>query len=178
MRRNALAALAAARAIGVEPAGEVEVRLSRLRGQRVRLGSGAVVVNDCYNANPMSMRAALDDLAASAPGRRVAVLGDMLELGPYAERFHAEIGAHARAAGVDELVTVGPLAERLGAAFAGGGAGAARAVHAVADASAAAALVPGLVRPGDTVLVKASRGVGLEAVAEALEREHGSRRQG
>ena len=70
-------------------------------------------------------------------------------------------------------MTVGPLAERMGAAF---GAGAA-AVHAVADASAAAALVPGLVRPGDTVLVKASRGVGLEAVAEALEREHGSDRR-
>jgi UDP-N-acetylmuramyl pentapeptide synthase len=171
MRRNALAALAAARAVGVEPAGEVEVRLSRLRGQRVRLGSGAVVVNDCYNANPMSMRAALDDLAASAPGRRVAVLGDMLELGPDAERFHAEVGAHARRAGVDELVTVGPLAERLGAAFGAG------AVHAVPDAGAAAALVPGLVRPGDTVLVKASRGVGLEAVAEALEREHGTERQ-
>ncbi|HEV8151416.1 MAG TPA: UDP-N-acetylmuramoyl-tripeptide--D-alanyl-D-alanine ligase [Solirubrobacteraceae bacterium] len=175
MRRNALAALAAARAIGVEPAGEVEVRLSRLRGQRVRLASGAVVVNDCYNANPMSMRAALDDLAASAPGRRVAVLGDMLELGPDAERFHAEIGAHARETGVDELVAVGPLAERIGAAFADGGAGA---MHAVSDAGEAAALVPGLVRPGDTVLVKASRGVGLETVAEALEREHGSERGG
>jgi UDP-N-acetylmuramoyl-tripeptide--D-alanyl-D-alanine ligase len=177
MRRNALAALAAARAIGVEPAGEVEVRLSRLRGQRVRLGSGAVVVNDCYNANPMSMRAALDDLAASAPGRRLAVLGDMLELGPDAERFHAEIGAHAGAAGVDELVTVGPLAERIGAAFAQTGAGQG-AVHAVPDAGAAAALVPALVRPGDMVLVKASRGVGLEAVAEALEHEHGSERTG
>jgi UDP-N-acetylmuramyl pentapeptide synthase len=131
-------------------------------------------VNDCYNANPMSMRAALDDLAASAPGRRVAVLGDMLELGPEAERFHAEIGAHARAAGVDELVTVGPLARRLGAAFGRDGGAAA---HAVDDAAAAAALVPGVVRPGDTVLVKASRGVGLEAVAEALEREHGSGRR-
>src|SRR4030095_10700025 len=122
MRRNALAALAAARAIGVEPAGDVEVRLSRLRGQRVRLDSGAVVVNDCYNANPMSMRAALDDLAASAPGRRVAVLGHMTALVPDAERFHAEIGAHARETGVDELVAVGPLAERIAAAFADGGA--------------------------------------------------------
>jgi UDP-N-acetylmuramoyl-tripeptide--D-alanyl-D-alanine ligase len=173
MRRNALAALAAARAVGVEPAGRVEVRLSRLRGQRVRLASGAVVVNDCYNANPMSMRAALDDLAASAPGRRVAVLGDMLELGADAGRFHAEVGEHARAAGVQELVTVGPLAERMGAAFGDGGA-----VHAVPDAAAAAALVVGVVRPGDTVLVKASRGVGLEAVAQALERAHGIERPG
>ena len=110
MRRNALAALAAARAVGVEPDGLLDVALSSLRGQRIELPGGIVVVNDCYNANPMSMRAALDDLAASASGRRVAVLGDMLELGPDEDRFHAEIGAHARAAGVDVLVAVGPRA--------------------------------------------------------------------
>jgi UDP-N-acetylmuramoyl-tripeptide--D-alanyl-D-alanine ligase len=161
MRRNALAALAAARAIGVEPAGELHVELSELRGQRLELPGDVLVIDDCYNANPMSMRAALDDLAASASGRRVAVLGDMLELGPDERRFHAEIGAHARAAGVELLVTVGPLAQHIGAGHAG-------AVHAVADAAAAAELVPGLLEPGDTVLVKASRGVGLEAVARAL----------
>ena len=108
------------------------------------------------------MRAALDDLAASAAGRRVAVLGDMLELGPDERRFHREIGAHARDAGVDVLVTVGAARRadrrRRSAASA----------HAVADAAAAAALVPSLLEPGDTVLVKASRGVGLEVVAEAL----------
>ena len=82
MRRNALAALAAARAVGVEPDGLLDVALSSFRGQRIELPGGIVVINDCYNANPMSMRAALDDLAASASGRRVAVLGDMLELGP------------------------------------------------------------------------------------------------
>jgi UDP-N-acetylmuramoyl-tripeptide--D-alanyl-D-alanine ligase len=161
MRRNALAALAAARAIGVEPAGELHVELSELRGQRLELPGDVLVIDDCYNANPMSMRAALDDLAASASGRRVAVLGDMLELGPDERRFHAEIGAHARDAGVDLLVTVGPLAQHIGAGHAG-------AVHAVADAAAAAELVPGLLEPGDTVLVKASRGVGLEVVARAL----------
>jgi UDP-N-acetylmuramoyl-tripeptide--D-alanyl-D-alanine ligase len=163
MRLNALAALAAARAVGVEPSGAVDVALSDLRGQRIDLPGGIVVVNDCYNANPMSMRAALDDLAASAPGRRVAVLGDMLELGPGEDAFHAEIGEHATAAGVGLLVTVGPRAERLGAAFTGG-----EHRH-VPDARAAAALVPDLLEPGDTVLVKASRGVGLEVVAEALE---------
>jgi UDP-N-acetylmuramoyl-tripeptide--D-alanyl-D-alanine ligase len=162
MRRNALAALAAARAIGVEPAGELHVELSELRGQRLELPCNVRVIDDCYNANPMSMRAALDDLAASASGRRVAVLGDMLELGPDERRFHAEIGAHARDAGVDLLVTVGPLAQHIGAGHAGG------AVHAVADAAAAAELVPGLLEPGDTVLVKGSRGVGLEVVARAL----------
>jgi UDP-N-acetylmuramoyl-tripeptide--D-alanyl-D-alanine ligase len=118
-------------------------------------------VNDCYNANPMSMRAALDDLAASASGRRVAVLGDMRELGPEERRFHEEIGAHARAAGVDLLVTVGPLAAAMGPAFGG-------TTHAVGTAAEAAALLPSLMTAGDTVLVKASRGVGLEVVAQGL----------
>ena len=163
MIRNALAALGAAHAVGVEPAGELHVELSELRGQRLELPGDVIVVNDCYNANPMSMRAALDDLAASASGRRVAVLGDMLELGPDERRFHAEVGARAREAGVDVLVTVGPLAQHIGAGYGGGN------VHAVPDARAAAELVPSLLEPGDTVLVKASRGVGLEAVADALQ---------
>jgi UDP-N-acetylmuramoyl-tripeptide--D-alanyl-D-alanine ligase len=161
MRVNALAALAAARAVGVEPTGPLEVALSELRGDRITFPDGSVVVNDCYNANPMSMRAALDDLAASASGRRVAVLGDMRELGPEERRFHEEIGAHARAAGVDLLVTVGPLAAAMGPAFGG-------TTHAVGTAAEAAALLPSLMRAGDTVLVKASRGVGLEVVAQGL----------
>jgi UDP-N-acetylmuramoyl-tripeptide--D-alanyl-D-alanine ligase len=161
MRRNALAALAAARALGVEPDGLLDVALSSFRGQRIELPGDIVVVNDCYNANPMSMRAALDDLAASASGRRVAVLGEMLELGPDEDRFHAEIGAHARATGVDVLVAVGPRAAHLADGYGE--------VVALPDAAAAAATVPGLLEPGDTVLLKASRGVGLEVVARALE---------
>jgi UDP-N-acetylmuramoyl-tripeptide--D-alanyl-D-alanine ligase len=163
MARNALAALAAARAVGVEPAGALTVELSALRGQRIEAAGGIVVINDCYNANPMSMRAALDDLAASASAsrRRVAVLGDMLELGPEERRFHEEIGAHARAVGVDLLVTVGPLAAAMADEFGGE-------THAVATAPEAAALLPGLLAEGDTVLVKGSRGVGLEVVAEGL----------
>jgi UDP-N-acetylmuramoyl-tripeptide--D-alanyl-D-alanine ligase len=161
MRRNALAALAAARALGVEPDGLLDVALSSLRGQRMHLPGDIVVVNDCYNANPMSMRAALDDLAASASGRRVAVLGDMLELGPGEARFHAEVGAHAREAGVDLLVAVGPRAAHFADGYGE--------VLALPDAQAAAETVPGLLQPGDTVLLKASRGVGLEVVARALE---------
>ncbi|MGB2712048.1 MAG: cyanophycin synthetase, partial [Conexibacter sp.] len=127
-----------------------------------RLPGGVTVIDDCYNANPMSMRAALDDLAATAgDGRRVAVLGDMLELGPQARAFHAEIGAHAADVGVELLVAVGSLSSATATAFAGES-------HVVADAAAAAALVPGLVHAGDTVLVKASRGVGLELVTQAL----------
>ena len=158
MRLNAAAALAAARAVGVEPSGRIEVALSDLRGQRIDLPDAVTIVNDCYNANPMSMRAALDDLASAASGRRVAVLGDMLELGPDEVRFHQEIGAYARDRGVDVLVTVGPRA----AAMDGD--------QAVQTAGEAAALLPELLEPGDTVLVKGSRGVGLEVVAEALAR--------
>jgi UDP-N-acetylmuramoyl-tripeptide--D-alanyl-D-alanine ligase len=162
MRTNALAALAAARALGAEPRGLLEVELSAMRGQRIELPGPVLVIDDCYNANPMSMRAALDDLAASAPGRRVAVLGDMLELGPLEGQFHAEIGAHAALRGVDVLVAVGPRAAFMAETFSGE-------LHAVADAAGAAALTRELLRPGDTVLVKGSRGVGLEAVARGLQ---------
>ncbi len=164
MRLNALAALAAARAAGVEPSGHLEVELSALRGQRIELAGDVLVIDDCYNANPMSMRAALDDLAASGArsGRRIAVLGDMLELGPEEARFHAEIGRYARECGVDVLVTVGPLAALMGDGFGGE-------LHGAPDAAAASALVRALVAAGDTVLVKGSRGVGLEVVAQGLQ---------
>jgi len=140
----------------------VTVSFSGRRGERRRLPNGVTVIDDCYNANPMSMRAALDDLAATAgEGRRVAVLGDMLELGPEEARFHAEIGAHAAERGVDLVVAVGERSRDLADAFDGE-------TQVVADAAQAATLVPKLVRAGDTVLVKASRGIGLEVVSEAL----------
>ena len=167
--RNLLAAVAAARALGITPAGRVEVSFSAMRGQRRALAGGIVLIDDCYNANPMSMRAAIDELAETALGRRVAVLGDMLELGRQAPRLHREIGAHARRRGVQLLVTVGPLAAEMGGAFAGEAGGAfAGEAHAVGDARAAAQLLGGLLREGDTILVKGSRGVGLERVADAL----------
>jgi UDP-N-acetylmuramoyl-tripeptide--D-alanyl-D-alanine ligase len=168
MRLNALAALAAARAVGAEPHGLLDVTLSSMRGQRIELPGPLLVIDDCYNANPMSMRAALDDLAASAPGRRVAVLGDMLELGPDERRFHAEIGAYAAQRGVDVLVTVGALAASMAAAFGGE-------LHEAGDAAGATALLGQVLRPGDTVLVKGSRGVGLEVVAQGLQAAAASR---
>jgi UDP-N-acetylmuramoyl-tripeptide--D-alanyl-D-alanine ligase len=167
LRGNLLAAVAAARAIGVTPGGVVTVAFSGRRGERTRLRSGVTVIDDCYNANPMSMRAALDDLAATAgEGRRVAVLGDMLELGPEEARFHAEIGAHAAACGVELLVAVGERSRALADAY--GAAAKPGELQVAADAAQAATFVPQLVRAGDTVLVKASRGIGLERVAEAL----------
>ena len=165
LRADLLAAVAAARAVGVTPIGRVELVLSPGRGQRLALPDQMTVIDDCYNANPMSMRAALDDLVATASvrdgARTVAVLGDMLELGPSEREYHAEIGAHAAATGVGLLVTVGPLAEAMGDGYGGK-------MHAVANATQAAALVPDLLRAGDVVLVKASRGVGLELVSGAL----------
>ena len=162
--RNLLAATAAARALGYTPRGRIDVRFSALRGQREQLAGGVVLVADCYNANPMSMRAAIDDLAETADARRVAVLGDMLELGPDAPLMHAEIGAHAQARGVELLVTVGALAAQMRTRFEGES-------YAVTDAAAAAELVGGLLREGDTVLVKGSRGVGLERLLERLRTE-------
>lgn len=159
--RNLLAGVAAALALGVEPPERLEVRFSALRGERVTLRGGVVLVNDCYNANPMSMRAAIDDLAQTAPGRRVAVLGDMLELGPQAPRLHREVGLYAAERGVDMLITVGALAAEMRTEFEGES-------YAVADAEAAAQLLATLLEEGDTVLVKASRGVGLERVAQLL----------
>ncbi len=158
---NLLAAVAAVRAIGVVPDGELEVAFSAGRGERIELAGALTLVNDCYNANPMSMRAALEDLAATASARRVAVLGDMLELGPGAIEFHAEIGASAADCGVDLLVTVGPLAAAMAQRFDGP-------TFALADADEAAAEVPALLHDGDTVLVKASQGVGLSRVIDAL----------
>jgi UDP-N-acetylmuramoyl-tripeptide--D-alanyl-D-alanine ligase len=160
-----LAAVAAARAVGVWPDGRVELALSPGRGQRSALASGVTLIDDSYNANPVSMRAALDELAATArrlgARRRLAVLGDMLELGPDERAFHVELGEYARRGGVDLLVGVG----RLGAAIAEGFAGQVRLAH---DAAEAASLAAALVEPGDVVLVKASRGVGLELVCRTL----------
>jgi UDP-N-acetylmuramoyl-tripeptide--D-alanyl-D-alanine ligase len=162
---NLLAAVGAAQAVGVEPKGLVDVHFGALRGEHVALPNGVVVINDCYNANPLSMRAALDDLATQAPsgGRRVAVLGDMLELGPDEEREHRDLGAYAASSGVDVLIAVGPLSASTASAFDGE-------TRRAADASEAAEVARELVQPGDIVLVKASRGIGLETVAEALAR--------
>jgi UDP-N-acetylmuramoyl-tripeptide--D-alanyl-D-alanine ligase len=161
---NTLAALAAYRALGLplERAreGAREIALSRWRDEEHELPGGGVLVNDAYNANPVSMRAALRNLAEraeSAGGRAVAVLGEMAELGSDSRRYHREVGQEARRLGIDVLVAVGgPLAAEY------------RPDALADDADRAVALVRGLLEPGDVVLVKASRAVGLEKVAEAL----------
>jgi UDP-N-acetylmuramoyl-tripeptide--D-alanyl-D-alanine ligase len=155
--RNTLAAVGAASALGVTPRGRVEPEFSSYRGELVELEGGVTVVNDCYNANPMSMRAALDHLANTPAERRLAILGTMAELGPESRRFHREIGEHAAELGIDVLVTVGEAALAFGEGFGGE-------THAVATPEEAGALLEELAQPGDRVLVKGSRAVGLERV--------------
>ena len=154
---NTLAAVGAATALGVRPVGGVDVRFSSLRGEVVELPGGVTVVNDCYNANPMSMRAALQHLAESTAERRLAVLGTMAELGPASEAFHREIGEEAAALGVDVLVTVGQEALAYSEGFGGES-------YAAATPEEAAALLEELAIPGDRVLVKGSRSAGLERI--------------
>src|SRR3954453_22916722 len=155
---NTLAAVAAAQAIGIEPSGRLEVQFSSLRGELVELTDGVAVVNDCYNANPMSMRAALDSLAEAPAQRRIAVLGWMAELGPDAERFHREIGEHARDRGIDLLIPVGDDAARL---YMQGFRGQ---VEPAATPEDAGEVLERVARFGDRVLIKGSRSAGLERV--------------
>lgn len=165
---NALAALAAYAALGL-PLGEawrgaMEVSLSRFREEEVPLPGGGLLINDCYNANPVSMAAALDHLAERARHRRrVAVLGEMAELGPDAPAYHGQVGAAAAHAGVEILVAVGELAR----GYLDGAEGIATRLWAPAAREAVPILLD-VVRPGDCILVKGSRSVGLESIAEAL----------
>ncbi|MGI8946160.1 MAG: UDP-N-acetylmuramoyl-tripeptide--D-alanyl-D-alanine ligase [Thermoleophilaceae bacterium] len=154
---NTLAAVGAATALGVTPRGPVEVRFSPLRGEVVELPGGVTVVNDCYNANPMSMRAALQHLAETPAERRLAVLGPMAELGPAGPELHREAGREAAALGIDVLVTVGEEAVEYARGFDGE-------THAAATPEEAGALLSELASPGDRVLVKGSRSAGLERV--------------
>ena len=157
---NALAAIAAGIAAGASPS-ELAVRanrvsFSKLRGEHHELEGGGLLINDCYNANPLSMRAAIDYLASLERPDRVAVLGHMAELGPDEAQFHAEIGEYATEAGIEHVVTVGPEAKAYGIG------------DNVDSPAEAAAWVNENLAPGGAVLVKGSRSAGLEAVSEDL----------
>jgi UDP-N-acetylmuramoyl-tripeptide--D-alanyl-D-alanine ligase len=153
---NAVAALTTLEALGFPlPDEPVEVAFSRWRSQESELPGGGLLINDSWNANPVAMRAALAYLRERADGRRtVAVLGDMAELGSEGPRYHEEIAREAE--GVDVVVGVGELARAYGGEVW------------VATADEAVSVARELVQPGDAVLVKGSRAIGLERVAEAL----------
>jgi UDP-N-acetylmuramoyl-tripeptide--D-alanyl-D-alanine ligase len=157
---NALAAIAAGVALGADLAGmsdrAADIGFSRFRGERLELPGGIVLVNDCYNANPVSMRAALDHLASLEATRTVAVLGEMGELGADSAGYHREVGKHARTQGIDFVVGVGLPARDYDPD------------ELVADPAEAAEFLAQQLEPGDAVLIKGSRSAGLETVAEQL----------
>lgn len=169
---NALAAVAVGCELSVDLAA-IAARLAALapgdhRGAVLRTPSGAIVLDDSYNSSPAALERALDVLAASRPeGRRVAVLGEMLELGEASVGLHESCGRHAARA-VERLVTVGgDPARRLGEAAMAAGL-AARAVSHVATSDQAAETIAAEVEPGDLVLVKGSRGIATDRVVARL----------
>jgi len=163
---NALAAAAAAQAVGASTE-DIVAGLARATPVRGRLRAvagrnGATIIDDSYNANPGSVRAALDHLAALA-GKRILVLGNMAELGPTAPALHQEIGEYARGR-CDLLFAIGDLAGKAAAAFGAGG-------RPVADIEAARAALDPLLASDVTVLVKGSRVMGLDRLVRTLEAE-------
>jgi UDP-N-acetylmuramoyl-tripeptide--D-alanyl-D-alanine ligase len=194
---NALAAAAVGFACGLEAEaiarGLATVEPAAMRGVLHRRPDGAEVLDDSYNSNPAAMERAIELLSEASPrGRRILAAGDMLELGPYASRAHARVGALAAGAGLDLFVAVGPLMEKAASAAGGsprgtrgtGGAGrgrgagsardgarrraAAMEVRHFGDAAEAARWLAGAIRPGDLVLVKGSRGMRMERIVQAL----------
>ena len=153
---NARTAVAVARCLEVTLPDELTVEFSRLREEERPLPGGGLLLNDCYNANPVSMRAALEHLAERGRGhRRVAVLGEMAELGREADAYHREIGGLVHRLGIEQVIAVGEHARAYGGDW-------------VPSAGEAATRLRDALRPGDVVLVKGSRSVGLETVAENL----------
>jgi UDP-N-acetylmuramoyl-tripeptide--D-alanyl-D-alanine ligase len=167
MAENTLAALTVYEELGLPldraHEGASRIVLSRWRGEEAPLRGGGLVVNDAYNANPVSMRAALVDFSERAAGkRRVAILGEMAELGTEAGRFHREIGDLVAELAVDVVVAVGEGARPYLEPGVGD-------MHWIPDA-AAFDTVADAIRPGDAVLVKASRAVGLEGIPARIEK--------
>jgi len=168
---NAACALAVAVALGLDldtAARNLErARPARHRSEVVDL-AGRHVILDCYNANPASMRAALSTLAELSRGRRsVAVLGDMLELGDSEDAEHDALGKLVAELGIGHLVTMGEAARRAARAARTAGVGTVEVVN-VDNPEQAARLAAGWTVPGDFILIKASRGIRLERVADAL----------
>jgi UDP-N-acetylmuramoyl-tripeptide--D-alanyl-D-alanine ligase len=175
---NVLCAAAVATELGV-PLAEVAARAGRLRpakrrGEVRRLGRGITVVDDSYNSSPSALTTSLEMLSREPmAGRRIAVIGEMLELGGQAMSLHEACGLTAARAGLGFLVTVGGApAERLGRTAVDAGMSAAIVRH-VPTSAAAAELVAGMVAPGDVVLVKGSRGVKTDLVVDRLVAELG-----
>ena len=173
---NALAAVAAGAALGINPA-EAAKALETFKGAPMRYEikqtGGITVLSDMYNANPSSMEAAINELArlrkvaAHKAGRAVAVLGDMLELGPVSEEEHRKLGGLLAALPVDEFIAVGQMMDLAYQEFKKSGRG--ENAHLCADSAEAGRLLKGKLIKGDIVLIKGSRGMKMEKVLEILE---------
>lgn len=168
---NALAAIAVARRLGLSE-DEIVENLSQAHGADMRLQlvniRGLAVLNDAYNANPASMQAAIDTLCSlEACGRRIAILGDMRELGESTDRLHREVGEYAASRGLDVLICVGEKAALIGESAKQAGMAGERVVH-YADVGLAIGAIPSGLSSGDVVLLKASRAMRLEAIAQAI----------
>ena len=169
---NACAAAAVGRALGIPLDVCVQALAQSLpeagRQEVLTARDGFTVINDAYNANPESMRASLATFSAmDVPGRRIAVLGDMGELGDFAEACHRGVGGYAASQGLDRLVCVGDLASFIADGAVEAGFDPAAVVRCSSAAQALADVEP-YVEAGDAVLVKASHSMGLSRVAEGL----------
>ena len=153
---NALCALAAAQALGLDIPDRIDVEFAEWRNQEFELPGGGLLINDAWNANPISVRAALEHLRTRANGRRtIAVLGEMAELGDYSEQGHEEVARAARETEVDLVVGVGPWAKAYGGSW-------------FATRDEAVSFLRGELRPGDCVLLKGARVLELWIIAEEL----------
>ena len=165
---NALAALAVGYALGLAPeamvAGLAAPAMSGARFACEKRGE-FIIVNDAYNASPLSMSAAIRTMKEIAKGRRVAVLGDMLELGDVAKEAHRRVGAELAASGAAALVTRGPLGEEIAA---GAEAAGMTEVYRCASHEEAAATLKKILRPGDTMLFKGSHGMQMDKIIDLL----------
>ncbi|MFP4353921.1 MAG: UDP-N-acetylmuramoyl-tripeptide--D-alanyl-D-alanine ligase [Phycisphaerae bacterium] len=170
---NALAAIGVAQRFGFGQE-ESARALADFAGVTMRLqalpSGGVQVFNDAYNANPSSMLAAADVLVDSPAERRIFIAGDMLELGQSSPQLHEQLGADLAGKGFDLIVGIGELGSLVARAAAGAGAEA----QDFADLDAAIAELPGQIQPGDVVLVKGSRAMRMEQLAEAINRHFGT----
>ncbi|HYL93130.1 MAG TPA: UDP-N-acetylmuramoyl-tripeptide--D-alanyl-D-alanine ligase [Alphaproteobacteria bacterium] len=167
---NALAAAAAALERGVKPF-QVTQALATItpaekRGQVIEL-AGATIINDCYNSNPRALNAMIDTLSTVPAQRHIVVAGEMLELGPTAETLHRESGRHAAEKKIDQVIGVRGLAQALAEAACGAGVQS----QFVETPEQAGEWLAANLRPGDAVLLKASRGVKLERALEVLQQK-------
>ena len=173
---NVLAATAVAVTFGVEP-GEVAARARGLRaayhrGELLRLPGGVTLIDDSYNSSPSALKTSLEVVrAAAGSARKIAVLGEMLELGDHATELHRACGRAAHAAGVDVLIVAGGTPARALADAARAAGMKAGSVVVADDRAAASEALRQIVRPGDLVLVKGSRGIGLDTVVDMLKAE-------